>query len=55
MNTWVLLAYMGIMLFLGTLLGIIIENEHHKQQLAKFRRTSHVDIEVQMAKDGWNI
>jgi hypothetical protein len=55
MNTYVLLAYMGIMLVLGTLLGIVIENEHHKQQLIKFRRNSHVDIELQMAKDGWTI
>jgi len=55
MNIYVLLAYMGIMLALGTLIGIVVENEHHKQQLIKFRRNSHVDIELQMAKDGWKI
>jgi hypothetical protein len=55
MNGIFVLAYMAIMFIAGILVGIIIENEHNKQQLAKFRRNSHVDIEVQMAKDGWNI
>jgi len=55
MNGLVTLAYMGIMFVMGILVGIVIENQHHKDQLAKFRRTSHVDIETQMAKDGWKI
>lgn len=54
MSTFVF-VYMAIMFIAGILVGIVIENEHHKQQLIKFRRTSHVDIEVQMAKDGWTI
>lgn len=55
MNTYVLLAYMVIMFALGTLVGIVIENEHQKTLRAKFRATSHIDIETQMAKDGWKI
>lgn len=49
------LVYMAIMFVAGILVGIVIENGHHKQQLIKFRRNSHVDIEQQMAKDGWHI
>lgn len=55
MNGIFILAYMAIMFVAGIMVGIIIENEHHKQQLIKFRRNSHVDIESQMAKDGWII
>jgi hypothetical protein len=55
MNGLVLLAYMGIMFVMGILVGIVIENQHHQEQLDKFRRTSDVDIETQMARDGWRI
>jgi hypothetical protein len=55
MNGLVILAYMGIMFVVGILVGIVIENQHHKDQLAEFRRTSHIDIETQMALDGWKI
>jgi len=49
------LAYMGIMFVAGILVGIVIENQHQKQQLENFRRTADIDIEVLMAKDGWKI
>ena len=55
MNGLVTLAYMGIMFVMGILVGIVIENQYHKDQLEKFRRTSNIDIETQMAQDGWKI
>jgi uncharacterized protein YneF (UPF0154 family) len=55
MNGLVILAYMGAMFIIGILVGLVIENQYHKDQLEKFRRTSHLNIEVQMAKDGWKI
>jgi len=55
MNGLVTLAYMGVMFIIGILVGLVIENQYHKDQLEKFRHTSHVDIETQMAKDGWKI
>jgi uncharacterized protein YneF (UPF0154 family) len=55
MNGLVILAYMGVMFIIGILVGIVIENQHHKDELEKFRRTSHIDIETQMARDGWKI
>ena len=55
MDGLVILAYMGVMFIIGILVGIVIENQYHKDQIAEFRRTSHLDIEAQMAKDGWKI
>jgi len=55
MNGLYVLAYMAIMFVAGILVGIVIENQHQKDELAKLRRNSHIDIEVQMAKDGWTI
>jgi uncharacterized protein YneF (UPF0154 family) len=55
MSGLVILAYMGAMFIIGILVGIVIENQYHKDELEKFRRTSHIDIETQMARDGWKI
>jgi hypothetical protein len=46
---------MAIMFVAGIMVGIVIENQYQKNELAKLRRNSHIDIEVQMAKDGWII
>jgi hypothetical protein len=55
MSNYIPLLYMGIMFVLGILIGIVIENEHHKSMRAKFRATQHINIEEQMRQDGWKI
>jgi hypothetical protein len=50
---------MAIMFIAGILVGIIIENEHNKQQQIKRDKSRHPalasTIEQQMARDGWKI
>jgi hypothetical protein len=50
---------MAIMFIAGILVGIIIENEHNKQQQIKRDKSRHPalgsSIESQMARDGWKI
>ena len=52
-------VYMAIMFIAGILVGIIIENEHNKQQQIKRDKSRHPalgsSIESQMARDGWKI
>jgi hypothetical protein len=52
-------VYMAIMFIAGILVGIVIENEHNKQQRIKRDKSRHPalgsSIESQMAKDGWKI
>lgn len=58
--TYLTLGYTIIILGLGVLTGIVIENRHHRQQqldreLRLRRAMAGESIEEQMAQDGWLI
>lgn len=48
----------GLFFIVGYAVGMMVENDHHKQQQMKQARARHPvgsSIEAQMAKDGWKI
>jgi len=55
-----MLTIIGFSLFfaVGCLVGMMVENEHHKQKQIKWAKKRHPvgsSIEAQMARDGWKI
>jgi len=55
-----MITIIGLALFFitGCLIGMMVENEHHKQKQikwAKKRHPAHPNIEAEMARDGWKI
>ena len=48
----------GLFFLVGYAVGMMVENEHHKQKQIKWAKARHpvgLTIEQQMAKDGWKI
>jgi hypothetical protein len=48
----------GLFFLVGYAVGMMVENDHHKQQQMKRARARHPvgsSIEAQMANDGWKI
>ena len=55
-----MITFIGLVAFFitGCLVGMMIENDHHKQKQIKWAKKRHPvgsSIEAQMAKDGWRI
>jgi hypothetical protein len=55
-----MLTIIGFSLFfaVGCMVGMMVENDHHKQKQMRMARKRHPvgsSIEAQMARDGWKI
>ena len=55
-----MMTFIGLvaLFMVGYAVGMMVENEHHKQQQMKRARARHPvgsSIEAQMANDGWKI